>query len=77
MVQREIAKLYIPVMEDSLMSSIARFRTTKIIVADNSKFSFMGSIPESMYRCVFGARKIIGEYKKLQGSGPRVITPEM
>lgn len=38
-VQRAIAKLNIPVKEDSLKSSIATFHTTKIIIADNSKFS--------------------------------------
>lgn len=63
-VQRDITKLSIPVMADSLKSSIATFHTTKIIMTDNSKFAFVGSIPESMYMCVSSASKLTGEYKK-------------
>ena len=77
MVQRAIAKLNIPVMSDSLKSSIAPFHTTKIIVFDNSKFTFVGSIHESMYRCVSGESKLSGEYKKRPVSGPRILNPEM
>ena len=76
-VQCAIAKLNIPVMPNSLMSLIATFHTTKIIVTDNSKFSFVAFIPESMYSYVYGASKIIGEYKKHPVPGPRVLTPEM
>ena len=57
MVQRAIAKLNIPVMADLLKSSIATFHTMKIIVTDNSKFTCVGSIPESMCRCVSGGKK--------------------
>ncbi|XP_023766459.1 uncharacterized protein LOC111914989 [Lactuca sativa] len=35
-------------MADSLLSSIATFHTTKIIVTDPTKYSFIGSIPEAM-----------------------------
>ncbi|CAI9260298.1 unnamed protein product [Lactuca saligna] len=64
-------------MADSLLSSIATFHTTKIIVNDSSKFPFIGSIPETMYRCVFAASILIMEYKKLPFFGPRELTPEM
>lgn len=59
------------------MASIATFHTTKIIIPDNSKFSFIGSIPESMYWCVSSESKIMKSYKAQQVSGPRFITPEM
>ena len=48
-------------MQDSLMSSIATFHTTKIIIAENSKFPFAGSIPETMFRCVPATTKILEE----------------
>lgn len=70
-------QFHIPIMADSLLSSIANFHTTKIIVTDPSKFPFNGSIPESMYACVSRESKVIQEYKKLPSSGPRELTPEM
>lgn len=64
-------------MADSLMYSISTFHTTYIILSDFSKFTFVGTIPESMYRCVSDASKFITEYKKLPASGPRPLTSEM
>ncbi|KAL7587405.1 hypothetical protein Lser_V15G38240 [Lactuca serriola] len=75
-VQRAITKLNIPVMADLLKSLIATFHTMKIVATDNSKFAFVGSIPESMYKCVSGASKLIREYKNRQLSGPRILTQE-
>ena len=68
-------KFQVPVMADSLKSKIAMFHTTKIIVADFTKFSFIGSIPESMYHCVSKASKLISEYTKLPAMGPSPLTP--
>ena len=68
---------HIPIMADSLLSSIATFHTTNIIVTHPSKFHFVGSIPESMYACVSPTCKLIQEYKKLPTSGPRDLTPKM
>ena len=47
--QRAMEKFQVLVMANSLKSKIATFHTTKIILADFTKFSFIGSIPESMY----------------------------
>lgn len=49
-VNRSIEKLKIPVMQNIFMASISNFHTTGIIVSDFSKFSFIGSIPEAMFR---------------------------
>ena len=64
-------------MVDSLMSSIATFHTTKIIVAYPSKFLIIGLVPESMFKCVYGESKLVNEYKKLPPTGPRQLTLEM
>ncbi|XP_023752233.1 uncharacterized protein LOC111900585 [Lactuca sativa] len=64
-------------MADSLLSSIATFHTTKIIVTDPFKFPFNGSIPASMYACVADASKLFQEYKKLPSSEPRELTSKM
>nr|KAJ0213192.1 hypothetical protein LSAT_V11C400185240 [Lactuca sativa] len=68
---------HVLIMADSLLSSIATFHTTNIIVTHPSKFHFVGSIPEAMYACVSPASKIIQEYKKLPSSGTRKQSPEM
>ncbi|KAL7616230.1 hypothetical protein Lser_V15G04372 [Lactuca serriola] len=65
------------VAKNSLMSAIATFHITKIIILDSSKFAFIGSIPELMYRCVSDAGKIIIEYKKLPALGLRPLNLEM
>lgn len=70
-------RLHVPIMADSLLSSIATFHTTKIIVTDPSKFFFIGPIPEAMYSCVSEASNVIQEYKKLPSSGPRELKPAM
>ncbi|XP_023747864.1 gibberellin-regulated protein 14-like [Lactuca sativa] len=64
-------------MADSLLSSIATFHTTKIIITDPSKFFFIGSIPEAMYACVSEASNVIQEYNKLPFSAPKELTPAM
>ncbi|CAH1431384.1 unnamed protein product [Lactuca virosa] len=75
--QWAMEKFHIPVMADSLKSSIATFHRTKIIVSDPTKFLFISLIPETMYHCVSGESKLIREYKKLPPTGPRQLTPEM
>ena len=47
---RAIETFQIPVMADALLSFVATFHMTKIIVSDPTKFMFIGSVPESMYR---------------------------
>nr|KAJ0197055.1 hypothetical protein LSAT_V11C700366830 [Lactuca sativa] len=51
-------RLRVPIMADSLLSSIATFHTTKIIVADPTKFSFIGSIPEAMLGRISASRSV-------------------
>ncbi|KAL7613861.1 hypothetical protein Lser_V15G06525 [Lactuca serriola] len=70
-------KFQVPTMADLLLSSIATFHMTKIIVSDPSKFMFIGSGPESMYICVSSEIKLMKEYKRLPPTGPRQLTPEM
>lgn len=72
-----MGRFHVPIMGDSLLSSIAMFHTTKIIVTDPTKYLFNGSVPESMYACVSKESKVIQEYKKLPSLGPRELTPEM
>ncbi|KAL7617901.1 hypothetical protein Lser_V15G04020 [Lactuca serriola] len=69
--------LHVPIMVDSLLSSIATFHTTKIIVVDPSKYLFIRSIPAAMYAYVTKASKVIQEYKKLPSSGPKELTLAM
>ncbi|XP_052627464.1 flocculation protein FLO11-like [Lactuca sativa] len=64
-------------MADSLLSSIATFHTTKIIVTDPTKYSFTGSVPETMIACVSAASNILQQYRKIPSSGPRKLTPTM
>ena len=75
--QRAISKLSIPVITYSLKSAISTFHTMKIIIPENSMFLFVGSIPESMYQCVSGASKLIGEYQKHIVLGTRILTPKV
>ena len=64
-------------MIDVMLSSVATFHTKNIIFSDATKFSFIGSIPETMYRCVSSESKVMVEYRKLLTTGPRKLTPEM
>ncbi|XP_023764879.2 uncharacterized protein LOC111913403 [Lactuca sativa] len=64
-------------MADSLLSSIATFHTTKIIVTDPTKYSFIGSVPETMLACVSAASNVLQQYRKISSSGPRELTPAM
>nr|KAJ0193115.1 hypothetical protein LSAT_V11C800452990 [Lactuca sativa] len=70
-------RLHIPIIADSLLSSITTFHTTKIIITDPTKYSFIGPIPEAMYACVSEESNVIQGYKKLPSSGPRELTPAM
>lgn len=64
-------------MQDAMVASISTFHTTGIILADNSKFSFVGSISEAMFRDVPVASKILEGYRKILVLGFRPLTPEM
>ncbi|XP_052621069.1 pectinesterase inhibitor 10-like [Lactuca sativa] len=64
-------------MADSLLSSIATFHTTKIIVTDPTKFSFIGSIPEAMLGRISTSSNILQQYRKRPSAGPRKLTPAM
>ncbi|CAI9260924.1 unnamed protein product [Lactuca saligna] len=48
-----------------------------MILVDNSKFSFVGSILDAMFRDVPVARNILEAYQKLPVSRFRPLTPEM
>ncbi|XP_023747862.2 uncharacterized protein LOC111896073 [Lactuca sativa] len=64
-------------MADSLLSSITTFHTTKIIVTDPSKFSFIGSIPEAMLSRISVSSNVLQQYRKHPSVGPRELTPAM
>ncbi|XP_023756033.1 pollen-specific leucine-rich repeat extensin-like protein 4 [Lactuca sativa] len=64
-------------MTDALLSSIATFHTKKITVTDSTKYSFNGSTPESMYRCVTNESNVMASYIKTSPIGPRQLTPEI
>ncbi|KAL7582410.1 hypothetical protein Lser_V15G45692 [Lactuca serriola] len=67
----------VPTADGAPMSSVGTFHTKKIIVSDASKFSFIGSIPESMYGSVPSDNSMIKAIKELGPSGPRELTPDM
>ncbi|CAI9283440.1 unnamed protein product [Lactuca saligna] len=67
----------VPIADGASMSSVGTFHTKKIIVSDASKFSFIGSIPESMYGDVPSDSRLIRKLKELRPSGPRELTPDM
>lgn len=52
-------------MKDSIMDAIPIFHTMDIILADNSKFSFIGSILEAMFRDVLVESKLLEDYRKI------------
>ncbi|KAL7595628.1 hypothetical protein Lser_V15G29607 [Lactuca serriola] len=70
-------KFDVPTPAGASMSSIGTFHTKKIIISDASKFSFIGSIPETMYGAVPSDSRIIRTIKEFKQSGPRELTPEM
>lgn len=76
-VRWSIDKLNIPLMQDTLITSISTFHTTGIIILDSSKFSFIGSIPKAMFRDVPTSSKILEGYRKLTPSGPHELSEEM
>ncbi|XP_052627167.1 uncharacterized protein LOC128133688 [Lactuca sativa] len=67
----------VPIMADSLLSSIATFHTMKIIVTDPTKFSYIGSIPEAMLGCISASSNLLQQYRKRPSVGPRDLTPTM
>lgn len=74
---RAVVKHNISTMKDTLAFSVSNFHTTRIIFADNSKFSFIGSIPEIMFRDVPSSSKILEGFWELTPSGFRPLTLEM
>ncbi|XP_052627717.1 uncharacterized protein LOC128134244 [Lactuca sativa] len=70
-------RLRVPLMADSLLSSIATFHTTKIIVTDPTKFSFIGSIPEALLGRIAALSNVLQQYRKRPSVGPRELTPTM
>ena len=70
-------RLHAPIMADSLLSSIATFHTTKIIVTDPTKYSFIGSIPETMLARVSASSNVLQQYTKHPSLGLRELTPAM
>ncbi|XP_052625879.1 uncharacterized protein LOC128132917 [Lactuca sativa] len=70
-------RLHVPIMADSILSSIATFHTTKISVTDPTKYSFIGSIPEAMLARISTLSNVLQQYMKLPSSGPRELTPAM
>ena len=67
-------KFDVPTAAGASMSSIGTFHTTKIIVSDASKFSFIGSIPETLYGDVPSDSRIIRTIREFKQSGPRELT---
>ena len=63
-------------MKDALVASITTFHTKKIIISDPMKFPHIGSIPETMYRCVSAKNNVMATYRKLPPKEPRVLSPE-
>ena len=59
------------------MDSISTIHTTGIILDDNSKFAFVGSIPEAMLRDVPTTSKILKGYRLIPALGFHPLTPEM
>lgn len=59
------------------MSSISYLHTTNIILADNYKFWFVGSILEATFRDIPAASKILEAYMKLPVSGFCSLMPDM
>lgn len=59
------------------MANISTLPTTGIFLADNSKFAFVGSIPEAMLRDVVAASKILEGYQTIPASGIFPLTSEM
>lgn len=72
-----IESFQIPFMKDVILSFVATFHTTMIIITNSSKYPFTGSILESMYRCVSSKSNVIADYRKLPPKGPRQLTTEM
>ncbi|XP_023766520.1 flocculation protein FLO11-like [Lactuca sativa] len=70
-------RLHVSIMADSLLSSIATFHTTKIIITDPTKYSFVGSVPETMLAHVSAASNVLQQYRKILSSCPRELTPAM
>nr|KAJ0187652.1 hypothetical protein LSAT_V11C900486190 [Lactuca sativa] len=72
----EIKQLKIPVMSNAMMASIATHHATNIILVDRSMFSFVGSIPEDMFRDVPLSSKILEGYRGVTPSCPLPLSDE-
>nr|KAJ0188056.1 hypothetical protein LSAT_V11C900503890 [Lactuca sativa] len=70
-------RLRVPIMADFLLSPIATFHTTKIIVTDPTKFSFIGSIPEAMLSRIPTSSNVLQQYRKRPSVGLRELTLAM
>nr|KAJ0220199.1 hypothetical protein LSAT_V11C200056640 [Lactuca sativa] len=73
----EMDRLHVPIMANSRLSSISTFHTTKIIVTNPTKYSFIGSIPEAMLAPISASSNVLQQYRKHPSSGPRELTPAM
>ncbi|KAL7618147.1 hypothetical protein Lser_V15G04357 [Lactuca serriola] len=62
-------------MVDSLLSSIATFHTTKIIVTDPTKFSYIASIPETMLGCISATSNLLHQYRKRKAKEGPITKP--
>lgn len=59
------------------MAAIQIFHISNIILADNSNFSFIGSIPEAMLRDVSASSEVLWAYRSFPLSGFHPLTDEM
>lgn len=59
------------------MDSIQIIQTTNIILVDNPKFNFTGSLPEAMLRDIPASSEILQAYHSLSLSGFCPLTDEM
>lgn len=76
-IRRVSDKHNIPTMQDALVFSISTFHTTWLIAVDASKFSFIGSIPEVVFRDVPASSLLLQGFLQLTTSGFRPLIPEM
>lgn len=61
-------------IDGSIMANIQVFHTSNTILFDSSRFSFIGSIPESMLHNIPATSDVIRAYRSLPACGPRPMT---
>ena len=76
-VQKKIDHHNILVIEGSVIATIPIFHTSNVIVSDSSRFTFIGSIAESMLRNVPADSEVIKEYRRQPASSPHRLTAKM